>query len=61
VRPWIALNPIAFPIEQARDVLVLGNLPHWALLAAHSVGGLFIAMVGYWWFRRTKRAFADVM
>ena len=61
VRPWIALNPIAFPIEQARDVLVLGNLPDWAVLAAHSAGGLLIAMVGYWWFRRTKRAFADVM
>jgi lipopolysaccharide transport system permease protein len=61
IRPWVGLNPLAFPIEQAREVLVLGNLPDWTALAAHTVGSLLAAVVGYWWFQRTKRAFADVM
>lgn len=61
VRPWVALNPLAFPIEQARQVLVLGELPDWTRLAAYIVAGLALAAAGYAWFRRTRRAFADVL
>jgi len=61
VRPWIGLNPLAFPIEQAREVLVIGNVPQWLGLLLYSLGGLFVAAAGYWWFQRTKRAFADVI
>jgi lipopolysaccharide transport system permease protein len=61
IRPWVALNPLAFPIEQAREVLVLGQLPNWTGVVIYSVGGVLIAGAGYWWFQRTKRAFADVI
>lgn len=61
IRPWILLNPLSFPIEQARNVLVLGHLPDWGGLLMYGIGGLIFAAVGYWWFQRTKRAFADVM
>jgi lipopolysaccharide transport system permease protein len=61
VRPWIELNPLAFPIEEARQVLVLGNLPNWAGVALYSAVALAVAAAGHAWFVRTKRAFADVM
>jgi lipopolysaccharide transport system permease protein len=61
IRPWVALNPLAFPIEQAREVLVLGRIPDWTGLLLYSGGGLLVAGLGYWWFDKTKRAFADVI
>jgi lipopolysaccharide transport system permease protein len=61
IRPWIALNPLAFPIEQARDVLVAGSMPNWDGLLVYTVAALVFAGAGYWWFERTKRAFADVI
>jgi lipopolysaccharide transport system permease protein len=61
VRPWMELNPLAFPIEEARHVLVLGQLPDWGSLAIYSAMALLVAVAGYAWFQRTKRAFADVM
>jgi lipopolysaccharide transport system permease protein len=61
VRPWVELNPLAFPIEQARQVLVLGELPDWSRLAAYSIAGLALAAAGYAWFRRSRHAFADVL
>jgi lipopolysaccharide transport system permease protein len=61
LRPWMALNPLAFPIEQARQVLVLGGLPDWGGLAVYTAAGLALAALGYGWFRRTRPAFADVL
>jgi lipopolysaccharide transport system permease protein len=61
VRPWVELNPLALPIEQARAVLVAGELPDWGRLAFHALIGLVLAALGFSWFRRTKRAFADVL
>jgi lipopolysaccharide transport system permease protein len=61
LQPWLALNPLAFPIEQARAVLILGELPRWKGLAAYSLVGLAFAGAGYAWFQKTKRAFSDVI
>jgi lipopolysaccharide transport system permease protein len=46
VRLLIKLNPLFFPIEQAREVLMWGRPPSW--------DGLFV-------FQRTRRGLADVM
>ena len=61
LQPWLALNPLAFPIEQARAVLVVGELPRWGSLIIHTAIGLAFAAVGYLWFEKTKRAFSDVI
>jgi lipopolysaccharide transport system permease protein len=55
------LNPLAFLIEQSRGVLVEGLLPDWSgWLVAMGVG-LLVAWLGFWWFQKTRRGFADVI
>ena len=59
---WIAtFNPVAFPIEAVRDVLVFGRLP---ALSAYLLSTAFDAVVllaGFAWFQKTRRGFADVI
>lgn len=56
-----ALNPLTVIIEQAREVLMWGHTPDWAQLGAYSIAALGCAAAGFWWFQRTRRAFADVV
>lgn len=58
---WLLLNPLTFIIEEARKVLIWGQLPDWAGLAAYSVVAATIAWLGFFWFQRTRRGFADVL
>lgn len=61
IRPWLMLNPLTFVIEQARAVLIFGQLPDWVGLAAYSLVSVFIAWVGYAWFQKTRKGFANVL
>jgi lipopolysaccharide transport system permease protein len=61
VRPWLILNPLTFIIEQARAVLIYGQLPHAAGLLLYSLISLVIAWVGYAWFQKTRKGFANVL
>jgi lipopolysaccharide transport system permease protein len=47
VRLLIMLNPLSFPIEQAREVLPWGRLPDWGRLALYAVGSLILMQGGY--------------
>ncbi len=60
-RPLIMANPLTFIIEQAREVLIWGHLPDWAGLTIYSIAATSVAWVGYWWFQRTRKGFADVL
>lgn len=61
VRWAIALNPIATVITMSREVLFQGVVPNGAVLLAHIVGSWLFAVVGYTWFMKTKKRFADVL
>jgi lipopolysaccharide transport system permease protein len=61
IRPWLMLNPLTFVIEQARDVLIFGQLPDWAGLAIYSFVSVLIAWIGYAWFQKTRKGFANVL
>lgn len=61
LRRFIILNPLSIPVEQARAVVIWGQMPDWRLLGIYTVVALFFAWAGAYWFRRTKRGFADVM
>lgn len=55
------LNPLTYPIEELRTVLVLGGWPDWSMWAAYSAVSLTTAVAGLWVFQRTRSAFADVV
>lgn len=60
-RPWLMVNPLTFIIEQVRDVLIWGHMPNWIGLAAYSLGAFMVAWLGYFWFQKTRKGFADVL
>ena len=55
------LNPLTPPIEMMRDVMVWGTLPSpklWLLGAAVSLAS---AVLGFAWFQKARKGFADVL
>jgi lipopolysaccharide transport system permease protein len=60
-RSIIALNPLTFPITQLRNVM-LWDLPFdWARWAVSMAVALAVSYVGFWWFQKSRRGFADVL
>lgn len=60
-RPWIMANPLTFIIEQAREVLIWGHLPNWTGLALYLLVALVVSWLGFSWFQKTRKGFADVL
>lgn len=60
-RPWIRLNPVTFPVEQFRRVVIEGLHPDLVGLAAYTAIALLFALAGLWWFDRARKGFADVL
>lgn len=58
---YIMANPITFIIEQAREILVWGRLPNFTGLAVYSSVAFTIFVVGFFWFQKTRKGFADVL
>ena len=61
LQPWLQLNPLTFIIEQTRAVLIWGQLPNVGGLALYSLCALVVAMLGFAWFQKTRKGFADVL
>lgn len=60
-RTLFLLNPLTTTIEQARAVLIYGQLPDWTLVAISTSMSLIIFFAGFAWFQKTRRGFADVL
>lgn len=60
-RHWLYLNPITPVIEQARTVLYFGNPPDFFMLAVYWAATAIIAWLGFAWFQKTRKGFADVL
>lgn len=59
---WLVdLNPFAPLIRSYRRVLLEGQMPDWRGLGLTMIFALVCFGFGYWWFERTKKAFADVL
>lgn len=61
IRGWLFLNPLTFIIEQARQVLIWGGMPHWGGLALYLFLSLWVCWGGLAWFQKTRKGFADVL
>lgn len=60
-REFASFNPLAPIVDGARKVIVIGEQPDWAALGAVMVVGLVGMQLGYAWFMKSKRGFADVL
>lgn len=60
-RPLLQLGPLAIPLEAFKQTLFWGKMPDWRWLAIYGAGSFLVAMAGFWWFMRTRKAFADVV
>ncbi|MDR5751451.1 MULTISPECIES: ABC transporter permease [unclassified Caballeronia] len=61
LRFLIEWNPLTFIIEQLRDALIWGHAPDWIGLLKYFVFGYIAAWLGFAFFQRTRRGFADVL
>jgi lipopolysaccharide transport system permease protein len=61
LRGICSLNPIAIYVEDARRVFLWGTLPDWRWYGIGLVFSMLIFVLGFGFFMRCKRAFADVI
>jgi lipopolysaccharide transport system permease protein len=60
-RHLLLLNPLTPAIEQARDVLFWGKVPDMSMLSIYLLAATLIAWLGFAWFQKTRKGFADVL
>lgn len=60
-RPLILLNPLTLQLEHAREALFWGRVPNPLEWLACTVVAALVAWLGYVWFQKTRKAFADVV
>jgi lipopolysaccharide transport system permease protein len=63
-QPWrtiIALNPLAHAVEDMRGVMMFGQPPRWLWWGVAVAASAVLAVVGYAFFMKSRRAFADVL
>ncbi len=59
-RVFIHLNPLSLFIRQARQVALWGEVPDWQQYLTGLLVSVSICCVGFIWFVKTKKGFADV-
>lgn len=57
----ILLNPLTAIVDNVRRVTLWNQPPDWLALALALVSSIAIMLLGYAWFMKTKKAFADVI
>lgn len=57
----LQLNPLTIMIEQARNVFLYDKMPDWSFLGGALLVSLLVMQLGFAWFYKTKKGFADVL
>lgn len=60
-RPYLYISPITYFIEQSRDLMIWHGGMHWQEWWKMLGLSLVIAMLGFAWFQKTRKGFADVI
>ena len=60
-RALLIWNPITLPIIQLRDLMLWGKPLQWQDWLISLAIGASICQIGYWWFQKSRRGFADVL
>jgi lipopolysaccharide transport system permease protein len=60
-RSFLLLNPLMPAIEQFRSVLFWGKIPEITMVGVYYLVTTWIAWLGFAWFQKTRKGFADVL
>jgi lipopolysaccharide transport system permease protein len=60
-RSFLLLNPLIPAIEQTRNILYWGKLPVMTMMGCYFLATTCIAWIGFAWFQKTRKGFADVL
>ena len=58
---FLQINPLTFVIEQARDVMIWGKGMNWSAWAIYLLLAAIMAWLGFAWFQKTRKGFANVL
>ncbi|WP_246009095.1 ABC transporter permease [Vreelandella nanhaiensis] len=58
---YFLLNPLTFMIQQAREVLIWKSLPDFYGLIIYMLVASLVFLLGFTWFQKTRKGFADVL
>jgi lipopolysaccharide transport system permease protein len=61
IRPLLYLNPMTPAVEHVRGVLIAGEVPDALQYGAFLAVGLVVAALGFAFFQKTRKGFADVL
>ena len=61
IRPILLLNPITEIINSVRKVVVYGVPPDWINLSIYLLVAIILLQLGYYFFKKTRDGFADVL
>jgi len=60
-RPFMNISPLTSTVEQVRNVLMWGKGLDWGTWSISMAVGVMLAWLGFAWFQKTRRGFADVL
>jgi len=58
---FLLINPLTPVIEQTRDVLIWNKIPDWKYFSLYTISAATICWLGFAWFQKTRKGFADVL
>jgi lipopolysaccharide transport system permease protein len=60
-RAFLYVSPVTVAIEQVREVMMWGRAPAWGEWLAYTGASASVALLGFLFFQKTRRGFADVL
>ncbi len=60
-RSWIAFSPITYPVEQARKILIFGEMPELSGWFLSMAVALTLLTFSFYVYQKMRRGFADVL
>jgi lipopolysaccharide transport system permease protein len=61
LRGIMSLNPLTYIVEDARNVMIFGKSLDWIHWGTWTAVSALIAWLGFAWFQKTRKGFADVL
>lgn len=60
-QPLLQLSPLTFVVEQARDVMIWNKQVLWRDWGIQTILSVCVVWLGFAWFQKTRKGFADVL